>query len=96
VPIVASYGAKDRWPGVRKVPGVLRPALTAAGVGHDIKVHHDAGHGFLNDHDPEDLSPVDKVIAKLAAATTSRPRATPAAVSSPSSAPILADLPANA
>jgi hypothetical protein len=37
-PIVASYGAKDRWPGVRKVPGVLRPALTAAGVGHDIKV----------------------------------------------------------
>jgi Dienelactone hydrolase family len=70
------------------VPGVLRQALTAAGVGHDIKVYHDAGHGFLNDHDPDDLSPVDKVIAKLAAATTSRPRATPAAVSSPSSAPI--------
>jgi carboxymethylenebutenolidase len=51
-PIVASYGAKDRWPGVRKVPSVLQPALIAAGVAHDIKVYPDAGHGFLNDHDP--------------------------------------------
>jgi carboxymethylenebutenolidase len=35
---------------------------------HDIKVYPDAGHGFLNDHDPDDLTLVDKVIAKLAAA----------------------------
>lgn len=67
-PIVASYGDRDRWPGVRKVPGILEPALTAAGVDHDIKVYPDAGHGFLNDHDPDDLSALDKVIAKLAAA----------------------------
>jgi carboxymethylenebutenolidase len=67
-PIVASYGAKDRWPGVRKVPGILEPVLTAAGIDHDIKVYPDAGHGFLNDHDPDDLSWLDKVIAKLAAA----------------------------
>jgi carboxymethylenebutenolidase len=67
-PIVASYGAKDRWPGVPKVPGLLQPALIAAGVDHDIKVYPDAGHGFLNDHDPDDLTLVDKVIAKLAAA----------------------------
>jgi carboxymethylenebutenolidase len=31
-PIVASYGAKDRWPGVRKVPRILEPILTAAGI----------------------------------------------------------------
>jgi carboxymethylenebutenolidase len=31
-PIVASYGAKDRWPGISKVPGVLEPVLTAAGI----------------------------------------------------------------
>lgn len=37
-PIVGSFAAKDRWPGVRKVPGVLEPALKAAGVDHDIKV----------------------------------------------------------
>lgn len=67
-PIVASYGARDRWPGVRKVPGILEPALTAAGIDHDIKVYPSAGHGFLNDHDPHDLSRLDRVIGVLAAA----------------------------
>jgi carboxymethylenebutenolidase len=67
-PIVASYGAKDRWPGVGKVPGILEAALTAAGVDHDIKVYPDAGHGFINDHDPGDLSRLDKAIANLATA----------------------------
>lgn len=67
-PIVASYGARDRWPGVRKVPGILEPALTAADIDHDIKVYASVGHGFLNDHNPDDLSCLDKVIAKLVAA----------------------------
>jgi len=67
-PIIGSYGARDRWPGVRKVPSILEPALTAAGIDHDIKVYPDAGHGFLNDHDLNDLSRFDRVIAKLAAA----------------------------
>jgi carboxymethylenebutenolidase len=74
-PIVASYGASDRWPGVRKVPAILEPALTAARIDHDIKVYPDAGHGFLNDHDPRDLSPLDKVIAKLVAAGFHEPSA---------------------
>jgi carboxymethylenebutenolidase len=60
---------------VRKVPAILEPALTAAGVDHDIKVYPDAGHGFLNDHDPDDLSRLDKVIAKLAAAEYHEPSA---------------------
>jgi carboxymethylenebutenolidase len=42
--------------GVRKVPAILEPRLTAAGIPHDIKVYPDAGHGFLNDHDASDLS----------------------------------------
>jgi carboxymethylenebutenolidase len=67
-PIVASYGAKDRWPGVRKVPAIVETVLTAAGVDHDIKVYPDAGHGFLNDHDPDEISSLDKVIAKVVAA----------------------------
>jgi len=74
-PIVASYGAKDRWPGVRKVPSILEPILAAAGIDHDIKVYPNAGHGFLNDHDPNDLSRLDKVIAKLAAAEYHEPSA---------------------
>jgi carboxymethylenebutenolidase len=67
-PIVASYGAKDRWPGVRNVPERLEPLLTAAGIEHDIKRYPEAGHGFLNDHDPAELPIWIKVIAKLAAA----------------------------
>ena len=57
------------------MPGILEPVLTAAGIDHDIKVYPDAGHGFLNDHDPDDLSPLDKVIAKLAAAAYHEPSA---------------------
>lgn len=67
-PLVGSYGARDRWPGVRKVPAILEPALTTAGIDHDIRVYPDAGHGFLNNHDPDDLTRLDKVIAVLAAA----------------------------
>lgn len=67
-PIVASYGARDRWPGVRHTPDVLEPALTAAGIDHDIKVYPEAGHGFLNNHAPEDLTRLDRLIARLAAA----------------------------
>jgi carboxymethylenebutenolidase len=74
-PIVASYGAKDRWPGMRRVPDRLESMLTAAGVEHDIKVYPDAGHGFLNDHDPAQLPLWVKAIAKLAAASLHEPSA---------------------
>ncbi len=74
-PIVASYGAKDRWPGLRRVPGRLESMLTAAGVEHDIKVYPNAGHGFLNDHDPAELPLWVKAIAKLAAADYHEPSA---------------------
>jgi carboxymethylenebutenolidase len=47
-PIVASYGAKDRW--TRGVADQLERVLTAAGVAHDVKEYRDAGHSFLNDH----------------------------------------------
>lgn len=72
-PIVASYGAKDRWPGVRGVPDRLEPALTAAGIDHDIKRYPDAGHGFMNDHRPNELTPFDRMIAKLVAARFDEP-----------------------
>ena len=68
-PIVASYGDRDRWPGVRDTPARLEPVLTAAGIDHDIKVYPGAGHGFLNDHDPAELPLWIKLIAKLAAAS---------------------------
>jgi carboxymethylenebutenolidase len=67
-PIVASYGARDRWPGMRGTPERLERVLTAARIDNDIKVYPDAGHGFLNNHDPTALTISAKVIAKLAAA----------------------------
>ncbi len=74
-PIVGSFGARDRWPAVRRVPDRLEPALTAAGIDHDIKVYPDAGHGFLNDHDPDELPLWVKAIAKLTAADYHEPSA---------------------
>lgn len=67
-PIVASYGAEDRWPGVRETFNRLGPALEAADVDHDLKLYPGAGHGFLNDHDPAELPLWVKAIAKLTAA----------------------------
>ena len=74
-PIVASYGANDRWPGVRKAPARLEPLLTAAGIDHDIKVYPGAGHGFLNKHGPSDLTFGDQLLAKLVAAGYHEPSA---------------------
>ncbi len=74
-PIVGSFGAKDRWPGMRRVPARLESMLDGAGVDHDIKVYPDAGHGFLNDHDPDELPLWVRAIAKLAAASFHEPSA---------------------
>ncbi len=74
-PIVGSFGARDRWPGVRKTADRLERALTAAGVDHDIKVYPGAGHGFLNEHGPSELTLGDKVVARLAAARYHEPSA---------------------
>jgi carboxymethylenebutenolidase len=58
---------------VRGVPDRLEPVLSAAGIDHDIKVYPDAGHRFLNDHDPAELPSWIKVVAKLTAARFHEP-----------------------
>ena len=47
-PIVASYGAKDRW--ARGAAAELESVLTVLHVEHDVKEYPDAGHSFLNNH----------------------------------------------
>ena len=74
-PIVASYGDKDRWPGVRETFDRLGPVLQAASIDHDIKLYPGVGHGFLNDHDPADLPLWVRAVAKLAAADYHEPSA---------------------
>jgi carboxymethylenebutenolidase len=68
-PIVGSYGAEDRWPGVRETFERLGPALEAAGVEHDLKLYPGAGHGFMNHHDPAELPLWVKAVAKHTAAS---------------------------
>jgi carboxymethylenebutenolidase len=53
-PVIGSYGAQDR--SLRGTAAQLEQALTAAGVPHDVKEYPDAGHSFLNDHDPAESS----------------------------------------
>ena len=43
----------------------LERALTALGVDHDIKVYPDAGHGFINNHDPADQTLLLTVLSKV-------------------------------
>lgn len=63
-PIVASYGARDR--SLRNAAGCLERTLEANGVEHDVKEYPEAGHGFLNDHDPDDVPRVFRAMARVA------------------------------
>ena len=74
-PIVGSFGEKDRWPGVRSTADKLERALSAAAIPHDIKTYPEAGHGFLNDHDPAELPGWVKAVAKLSNAAYHEPSA---------------------
>lgn len=52
-PIVGSYGARDRT--LRNTGSKLAAVLAANDVVHDVKTYPRAGHGFLNDHDADDV-----------------------------------------
>jgi carboxymethylenebutenolidase len=49
-PVVASYGGRDRT--LRGAPDKLETALTRLGVQHDVHSYPEAGHSFLNQHQP--------------------------------------------
>jgi carboxymethylenebutenolidase len=72
-PIVGSYGGNDRSPLGYKAAERLEAALTSLGVDHDIKIYPEAGHGFMNDHDPADLSPLLVVLGKASGTRFNQP-----------------------
>jgi len=53
----------------------LEQALTALGVDHDVKVYPGAGHGFLNDPDPADATPLLIFLAKISGTRYHEPSA---------------------
>lgn len=43
----------------------LDDLLTRLGVPHDVKIYPGAGHGFMNDHAPADLTLMLRVLGRL-------------------------------
>lgn len=74
-PIVGSYGGQDGSPLGRRAAVRLEQALTALGVPHDVKLYPDAGHGFMNDHDPADQTFLLVALAKLSGTRYHQPSA---------------------
>jgi carboxymethylenebutenolidase len=72
-PVIGSYGARDR--SLRSAPRRLEEALQANGIDHDIKVYADAGHSFLNEHDPDEVSTIFRVLAKISGSEFDEPSA---------------------
>ena len=59
----------------RSAAARLERALTALGVDHDIKVYPDASHGFINDHDPADMTPLLMILTKVSGTRYHEPSA---------------------
>lgn len=74
-PVVGSYGSKDRSPMGASAAARLERALAELGVDRDIKVYPEAGHGFINDHDPADMTPLLIMLNKLSGTRYHEPSA---------------------
>ncbi len=64
-PIVGSFGGRDRSPMGRSAAVRMEHNLTALGVDHGVKIYEGVGHGFMNDHDPADMTPLLVALAKV-------------------------------
>jgi carboxymethylenebutenolidase len=62
-PVVGSFGGADR--AVRNGAARLEAALTELGVDHDVKEYPGVQHGFLNDHRPDEIPAVFRVLNKV-------------------------------
>ena len=72
-PIVASYGAKDIT--LRGAAQRLEQALTTLGIEHDVKEYPDAGHAFLNNHDPREFPALMRIVWRATQTTYHEPSA---------------------
>jgi carboxymethylenebutenolidase len=64
-PVVGSFGGADRSPLGRSAGLRLERVLTDLEVDHDVKIYPGVGHGFMNDHDPADLTPLLKLLTRV-------------------------------
>lgn len=71
-PVVGSYGARDS---LRMDMERLVAALGAHDIPYDVREYPDAGHSFLNDHDPADVPRWAIVAGALSSAEYHEPSA---------------------
>jgi carboxymethylenebutenolidase len=72
--VVGSYGQGPLPDGrQRRRPAGARP--DHARIDHDIKVYPDAGHGFINNHDPADATLLLTVLSKVSGTRYHEPSA---------------------
>lgn len=64
-PIVGSFGGADRSPLGRSAGHRLGEVLTELEVPHDVRIYPDVGHGFMNDHDPAEATPLLRFLARI-------------------------------
>ncbi len=74
-PMVGSYGGQDRSPMGKSAAPRLEQALSDLGIDHDVKVYPDAGHGFINDPDPADATPLLIFLTKISGTRYHEPSA---------------------
>jgi carboxymethylenebutenolidase len=58
-----------------KAAARLERALAANGVPYDIKVYPEASHGFLNNHPPEDMTPLLVLLNRISGTRYHEPSA---------------------
>jgi carboxymethylenebutenolidase len=64
-PVVWSFGGADRSPLGARAGQRLDELLTEFEVPHDVKIYPGAGHGFMNDHAPEDQTLFLRFLARV-------------------------------
>lgn len=64
-PVVGSFGGADRSPLGARAGEQLEELLTELEVPHDVKIYPGVGHGFMNDHAPEDQTLFLRFLARI-------------------------------
>lgn len=64
-PIVGSFGGADGSPLGRRAGQRLGRLLTELEIPHDVKIYPGVGHGFMNDHDPADVTLLLRFLARV-------------------------------
>ena len=64
-PIVGSFGGSDKSPLGSRAGRRLGQLLTELRIPHDVEIYPGVGHGFMNNHDPEDQTPLLTFLARI-------------------------------